>query len=682
MHKSIHIRCLISVFITITVLAACQQKADNGTSKMRPDVKAAIVIYNEKLDNGRGNAAIKYLDSAYAKFENLGALDRWNIYWIESNYYLNYDNNIAKASLYADSLDFILERLSEKRTEEYAKTIFTRGNVLLAQKKYNEAFKNFYDGRQYALQHIDKCKLSNFTSELANIKLKQEKYAEAAKYYKLALKEIQDCDTTNNFEYQFVYVQSKINAIAMVYELMGKTDSAIVYYKKTIDFIQKAKPNNEKDKIFAQRALGVVYGNLGGAYRVKRDYRNAEDMLLKSIAINDRPGYEVQDAMTAKIKLAKVYLQMNRPSSAYDILKNVQLQLSNFNGDQNHNIVVKIGLYRLLSEYHDQVGEIKGAYKAQTSYHRLKDSIANVNKGLKAIDMDMAFELNDQKYKSAILQKESQLKTAYLVAFGILILGAAFSLLFFWRDMKKSRSYITRLKKLNTQNQQTLAALEQSQAENDKILRIVAHDLRNPLSGITGVVALMLEEEGFSEETREELALIKATGENSLGLVNELLQVNFNLEDLTMDEVDMGELVQYCAELLRHKATEKNQKITDHGFPIIVTANREKIWRVLSNLIGNAIKFSPRDSSIKVTMQKKEHELVVSVSDNGIGIPHQMADKLFDMFTAAKRDGTAGEQSFGMGLSISKQIIEAHGGKLWFESKVEKGTTFHFSLPI
>jgi len=72
----------------------------------------------------------------------------------------------------------------------------------------------------------------------------------------------------------------------------------------------------------------------------------------------------------------------------------------------------------------------------------------------------------------------------------------------------------------------------------------------------------------------------------------------------------------------------------------------------------------------------------ISVKDHGIGIPPEMKDKIFDMFTEAKRSGTAGEQSFGLGLAISKQIVEAHGGRIWFESRQGKGTTFFIDLPI
>src|SRR6185503_7822197 len=109
--------------------------------------------------------------------------------------------------------------------------------------------------------------------------------------------------------------------------------------------------------------------------------------------------------------------------------------------------------------------------------------------------------------------------------------------------------------------------------------------------------------------------------------------------------------------------------------------NREKIWRVISNLISNAIKFSPVDSVIKVKAIQKQGNVVIAVKDHGIGIPDNMKDKVFNMFTNAKRPGTIGEKSFGLGLSISKQIIEKHSGKIWFDSVQDKGTTFYISLP-
>jgi signal transduction histidine kinase len=81
-------------------------------------------------------------------------------------------------------------------------------------------------------------------------------------------------------------------------------------------------------------------------------------------------------------------------------------------------------------------------------------------------------------------------------------------------------------------------------------------------------------------------------------------------------------------------------------------------------------------------MEHNAHSVLIAVKDHGIGIPAEMKDKIFDMFTEAKRTGTAGEQAFGLGLAISKQIVEAHGGKIWFESKPGQGTTFYVELPV
>ncbi|MCY1228904.1 Sensor protein kinase WalK [compost metagenome] len=81
-------------------------------------------------------------------------------------------------------------------------------------------------------------------------------------------------------------------------------------------------------------------------------------------------------------------------------------------------------------------------------------------------------------------------------------------------------------------------------------------------------------------------------------------------------------------------------------------------------------------------MMQKEHDIRILVKDEGIGIPPEMSEKIFDLFTEAKRPGTAGEQPFGMGLAISKQIVEAHKGRIWFENNEARGTTFIVDLPF
>jgi len=102
---------------------------------------------------------------------------------------------------------------------------------------------------------------------------------------------------------------------------------------------------------------------------------------------------------------------------------------------------------------------------------------------------------------------------------------------------------------------------------------------------------------------------------------------------------------------------------------------------VLNNILGNAIKFSPTDSSIIVTLTADGRGYRITIRDHGMGIPAAAQKNVFDVFTLSRRTGTQGEKSFGLGLSICKQIIEAHEGRIWFESEEGKGTEFFIELP-
>lgn len=188
-----------------------------------------------------------------------------------------------------------------------------------------------------------------------------------------------------------------------------------------------------------------------------------------------------------------------------------------------------------------------------------------------------------------------------------------------------------------------------------------------------------------SEENKHMLRLLETTGIHSLEMINELLKSGLADENETIvkQPLDIKGLLRDSVELLQFKANEKQQQIIFDGGdkPIITTVNHEKIWRVFNNLIVNAIKFSHAKGQIKVSISAGQ-DILIAIADNGIGIHDKDKDKIFEMFTPAKRVGTDGEQPFGLGLSISKRIIENHNGQLWFESQTNAGTTFYIRLPL
>jgi two-component system, OmpR family, sensor histidine kinase VicK len=98
--------------------------------------------------------------------------------------------------------------------------------------------------------------------------------------------------------------------------------------------------------------------------------------------------------------------------------------------------------------------------------------------------------------------------------------------------------------------------------------------------------------------------------------------------------------------------------------------------------LGNAIKFSPAGEGIDIALEQHEDAVSISIKDNGIGIPSEMLSEVFNTLGSTRRTGTAGEKSFGLGLSICKQIVEAHNGKIWVQSDAGRGSVFYVELPL
>jgi two-component system sensor histidine kinase VicK len=324
----------------------------------------------------------------------------------------------------------------------------------------------------------------------------------------------------------------------------------------------------------------------------------------------------------------------------------------------------------------------------------MTDSAQKQLSKIKATDINERFRNLDSQSEIDYLKREKHIQKMYLYAtilFSMMAIAILSLIYFFWKRSKKNVTVLTQLNdQINLQKLQlekTLAHLESSDKEKDSLLRAVAHDLRNPIGGISSLVGLMIEED-IDKETKQQHQLIKDTCLNALALINELIEASesnttVNVLDKAIT-IDIVILVTNAIELLKFKAQEKQQqlKFDTSTDSILVNGNREKILRVISNLISNAIKFSHEHTTIEITVAIVNKSVQIGVADQGIGIPAKLKDNIFQMFTVSKRPGTRGEKSYGLGLSISKQIINAHNGEIWFEPNEPNGAKFYFSLPI
>jgi PAS domain S-box-containing protein len=217
----------------------------------------------------------------------------------------------------------------------------------------------------------------------------------------------------------------------------------------------------------------------------------------------------------------------------------------------------------------------------------------------------------------------------------------------------------------------------------------VSHELRTPLTAIKGSVDNMLD--GITGELNEKqsryLMRIKNNADRLGRLINELLdlsRIESGKIDLVRANLPVVSLAKEVAEILRPVAAEKliSLEVSHNGDEVYAWADRDKITQVLVNIVGNAVKFTPANGKVTIAVdQAGQKSVTVSVRDTGPGIPEDEAEKIFDKFYQVARVNKEKTKGAGLGLAISKALIEMHGGKLWIESEVGKGSVFSFTVP-
>lgn len=243
------------------------------------------------------------------------------------------------------------------------------------------------------------------------------------------------------------------------------------------------------------------------------------------------------------------------------------------------------------------------------------------------------------------------------------------------------------LTSLNEQLENSEKELQESLAEKDRFFSIIAHDLKSPFNGLMGFTNLLMQDfEQFStEEVKNFITHINSSVKNIYNLIENLLdwsriqtgRMEFNPEALSLP----GQIKPVFS-LLKNNAITKGIKLEQKiSKDLAVYADEKMLHCILQNLISNAIKFTNPDGKITITAKRDDGNIKVSVMDTGIGIPPNALDKLFKIDSNLSTEGTAHEKGTGLGLILCKEFIEKNGGTIAVESKLNKGTTFSFTLP-
>ncbi len=255
----------------------------------------------------------------------------------------------------------------------------------------------------------------------------------------------------------------------------------------------------------------------------------------------------------------------------------------------------------------------------------------------------------------------------------------------FTKDDMALFSELARNASLGVDNARLYAGVQQAVRAREEVLAIVSHDLRNPLSAITLAASLLKMSETLSPDDRQQIETIDVGAKRMSRLIEDLLDIT-RLEGgkrlpIEPAPVEVSSLLEEVNELFKAQAaaTSVTLQVRKPDKISPVYADRHRVMQVLSNLIGNSLKFTPAGGVVAIAAEQRDGEVLFMESDTGPGIEKEHLEDVFSPYWQAKRAERLGA---GLGLPIAKGIVEAHGGRIWVESEPGKGTMFLFTLPV
>jgi len=671
--------------LCLLLIYSCKIDSNKDLEQKNNAHKPYINLSDAAITSGNLEKAIYQMDSVFRSIKKPNNWDKQYFYGACMWMYKELNKNEI-ALKYVDSNITVLKKINNKQltAEFYSAALLQKGIIQFKLGNYNDAYNDFFEAKRILNYLEDSCSKSGPLDSYAMVLYQQKEFKLAKDAFIEELHVLETCFKEGDPKYWGL--ERILDNIGLCYTKMNELDSAKMYYIKAINILEKGRPANRKMNSEEQKRfninMGVRSGNLAKVY-IKSQPDSAIYLYKKAISLNEKGTSELGDAQLCMYQLANVQLQQKLYTDAFATLNKLRKSL-----DTAANLKAELGYKENLYQYYESTNQFKQAFAAQKNYEAFKDSIQKREAGINTTNINKELKDREQQLQIQLLQKDKNINRLYLVIGGVALLLVAIIASLLYKNYTKSKKQNHQLIQFNNEikeeqqkTKEALRNLEISNKQKDRILNVVAHDLRNPISGIAALSKTLLEQ---SQEENMYLKMIEQTSEQSLNLINELLQNNAEKESLEISSLSVNKLIEKIYLLFDTKAKEKQiqLKIQPLTIDIVINIDEAKIERVLHNLVSNALKFSHVQSNVYVSVKQEIEHIIFAIKDEGIGIPKDMQKSLFEKVSIARRRGTAGEKSFGLGLSICKELITAHHGKIWVESEEGKGSCFYVELPI
>jgi signal transduction histidine kinase len=564
--------------------------------------------------------------------------------------------------------------------DELMQTILYKsmGNVYFSKGELSKSLDYYYKGLFIAIKNHYILPAGNLYNNIGAALQNMEVYPNALEHFKKALEILSKTDNAQALG----TINQNIGEILLA---QNDLDGAIRYLNKANYIVNK---QNDKD------GLSSVYTDLGLCYAAKKDFGKAINYIDTALQIAKKYKIVYNQAY-ALIGLANVYNQQKDYKNAYkNALEGQQLSI------KLGNLSVKANAALQLSKALAGLGKSAQAYQFLNDYINFKNQLKS-NESIEkstSYNFELTFalkerQLKQQQYEKDLIYKQKTNSQRLInIIFVVIIMAMILISGVYYREKKKQQNINAMLEHKNHEVLNQKADLnEQAKKLNelnnlkDRLISILAHDLRAPLSTLRGLFGLLQDDTITHQELVEMIPSVLKKLEYTSDFLDTLLfWINSQMEsfDISVKTFSVSEVIQNEAESNKDEAQLKGiHFITDIPDGLIATADPNSICIVVRNLITNAIKFSDKNDTITVSAHQTNQKIIVKVADTGVGMSPEQLNKLFKSKVESK-NGTNNESGTGMGLLFCKDLIEKCNGEIWATSEPGVGTVFTFSIPV
>ena len=506
--------------------------------------------------------------------------------------------------------------------------------------------------------------------------------------------------------------------IGLVYKETTQNEKAIEYYRESLPYALSSKQsqnigyvysclgaafsllNNDSSIIYLEKSLesykagnfadgqALALQGIGNYYFDLKDYTTSKTYFFQMLDLSLKQNIPMRIAQAYKF-LGKIFLLENDlPAAKKYFEKSVEI------AEKSTLKLILIDSYESLSEIYERTWELDKAFSALKQHNNYSRQIEN--EGMQKRLLDLKNKSEYEKYQRSLqAQKyQNEMQIIYLrvtvIAIFILIIVA----LILYRLHSKSKKVNLLLQEKNFLiegqskeiNLKNVELLELNEAK-EKLFSIIAHDLRSPFNTLINF-GTILKEDYYDLSDEERLGFINGLEETAIK-THELVENLLNLSaahsgriSFNPDKVNIAQVTDKIINFVISQANKKEIKLLNtNDNSAVAFADQAMVEIILRNLLNNAIKYCNTGGQIEVSSNKEDHKLCISVQDDGIGMDEFTKANIFNINVIRSKKGTGGEKGTGLGLGLCKEFVEKHGGSIWVESELEKGSKFVFTLP-